>query len=284
MIGTFKSFVQDIPSFGNLYHDVVTEQHKQCYFYNRMHDFSRAGEQNRKNFLPLNQANLNLGRFCKRTVDTLKDSCDDQQVVSELSLLVKQWQDYYNEGGTFDTYRYAASIFERLRAIGYPVYERLKAERELLVSFLQVPFVTKAFFQINILVAETDLYSFFQHHFTSALQRPSLHYYIKEMTVNSSFLIVTHQDRRDKYAILKFILLPGIINSVKNPVIHELIESLIAPFSTEDIPSTMHPYSARHTGNVFVSQGSTNYKKFLDLLGLIDAVYHPEENFAYLKN
>jgi hypothetical protein len=284
MVSTFKAIAQGIPNFSNVYHDTVTEQHKQFYFYNKLHNVSKAGEQNRKNFSFLNEANLKLGRFCKKIVASLQEAHPDDPRIAELAVKIKAWQDYYNDGGTFDTFEYAKYILEHLDEFGYPVFEQLAKADDVLNAFVNIPYVTKSFFQINIVVREEWLPEYLMQNFEQGTKAQSLHYYVKELTINRSLLVVPHGDEKIKFAILKYILLPGIVNTVQNPVVNKLVTTLTKVNSEPiTIPATLHSFSDRKANNIFVSQGSTNYKKFLTLLRIIDKVYREEENYAYIK-
>ncbi|GCC53234.1 hypothetical protein SanaruYs_34770 [Chryseotalea sanaruensis] len=280
----FKEAVKSLVYFDNVFHDTITEQHNQFYFYNKLHDLKSSASQNRKNFLPLNEANLKLGRFCKQIISKLESETPDSEIVIDLKRKILEWQNYYNSGDTFDTFRYAEYIVGKINSTGFPIWTYSNEACEILNSFIKIPFNTKSFFQINLIIRADELMDFLEKFFTYSNSNYSFHYYIKELTINRSVISLSNEGSDKGYVTIKLILLPGLINSHKNPILDVLISALQKVSNFCSLPITLFDFSEKIDDNLFVSQGSTNYKKFLSLLNIIDKVYQADKNYAYIKN
>lgn len=279
--------IKRIPLYSNVYHETIQAQHNQYYFYNKQHSFAWSCEQDKRIYQPLNEANLNLGRFFKKMVvdvSSKAEYCDT--TVSYLQKIILDWQNLYNKGGTFDTFKYAEEIVQYLNKLEYPVKDEINMATDLLKSFMNIPYLTKSFFQISIIVPESEIIPFVRESLFRFSKEPSLSYYIKQLMIYHS-LVYYHDRYNEKIydcRIVKVSLLPNVVNSYKNPVINEIVSLILSVTKGyPDVNFVDSKYSVLIKSNVFVSQGNKNYKKFLSLLGIIDKVYSQESNYAYLN-
>lgn len=283
LLTSIKSLMADVPGYDVLFHSQVVSQHKQFYFYNKQHRQEIAGVHDKKNFVMLNQANLRLGRLCKSMIEAFEEGAAASDDVDTLRDTLKQWQDSFNTGETFDTFRYAACILDQLRACSFPVDQRLSASLELHQSFRNIPHATKSFFQLSVVVPEAEVVQFLHQSMELFQQRHTLWYYVREFTVYQAVVRVRKETSDDALYVMKYILLPGIVNSRLSPVVQQLAEAISSTLPSMDPEVEINPYAQELTRGVFVSQGSTNYKKFLQLLGILDDVYDASSGYAYLK-
>jgi hypothetical protein len=128
-------------------------QHYQFYFYNRQHSLKYLIEQDRISYISLNDANILLGKFCRRVIEGLKPSNDDQSaVLKELVDTLQKWRGLYKAGGAFDTYQFASKIFADLGLLNVQISRQMGEYPSLIDAFLRVPVNIKFFFQYNLLI------------------------------------------------------------------------------------------------------------------------------------
>ena len=276
--------VQAISSYLTTYHDEPLEQHYQYYLFNRQHSLISAIEQSKNIYYPLNRANFLLGRFCKETVNSLDENCSNEypEITGKLKEAVSEWQSLYLAGGTFDTFKYAEQIISGLISMNYPIKEKITNSAKLLKSFICIPYATKAFLQIKTVLREDHLISFLSDITAVFSSNRALSYYMKETTIYRSNIKLGPSE--DNFKVIKFTFIPGIVNTRTNPILNEfvdIIKSILIRYVSSELEGDIY---YQQVGNyVAISQGNANYKKFLNLLGIIDKVYDEEDHYAYLN-
>jgi hypothetical protein len=269
------------PDFIRLFHSEI-EQHKQSYYYNVSHNLSALIDQDKKNYQPLNEANKLLGKFCDQILRSQASTIDHRtKHFSDAESQLSAWRTRFKEGGPFDTYPFASAIFSNLEKIGVDVLEELESSKEVTQAFLTVPHHIKSFFQFHILIPSTSIGSWSSKLAELVQGDPSLFYYVREFTHYHQPISISGVG---EFKLARLKLLPEIVQSRKNPVIDELIkwfdkkEGLSCP-KVEELELFADPVA----DNVFLSQGNTNYKKFLALFGKLSHAYSANTNHAYVK-
>lgn len=272
--------IKNLDGYNYAFHDDVVGQHYQFHLVNRQHDLKTTMKRTADSFKPLNVANLSLGRFCKNAVTEFVAGTEEGK---HLMSLVLEWQDYFNKGGVFDSYKYASQIIMGLDKQNFPVWDSIKEDHKLLDSFIKIPYYAKSFFQIKFLVELDQLFTFMEKVIHESKARKELFYYIKEMSVNESLVVCdSASGEKVKLAIVKLTLLPEVVSRLKNPIVERLTKIFGEEFAQSGVECKMiSTFSQEYKPGIFISQGSTNYKKFLFLLQIIEHVYNKETNYAY---
>ena len=274
--------IETISGFSKIFH-LPLKQHFYYYLYNRAHDYEIAVERAKTTYLPLNKANFNFGRFCKNCISDLKESSEENysETIALLQENLDNWQQIYTAGNVFNTIKFARLIIENLRRINYPLATKFKENPELIQSFISIPYPVKANFHITVIVSEELILDFLQELIQIFQKEPSLSYYVGEVLLSEKNIEL----EGERYHTLKIGLLPTVVNSKRNPIINELL-AIILPLvrKHKEVDFNINPFSINVGKNTFLSQGNSNYKHFLDLLGVLDQVYHSSGNYAYCVN
>lgn len=270
--------LKNIDGYDNIFHTEIIVQHGQFYLFNRHFDLSDCVKFNTEIYSPLNEANVMLGRFMKRIINEQRPLTSMQLQLQELDYLILEWQHCYNKGGAFKSYGYAAKIAELLAQSGISVKQAVQNEQTVTKAFINIPFEVKAQFQIGVVIAEEHVFDFFEQLLAELRQDSSLSYYILEVKVSSGL-----DDRATKlFRNIKFILNPKIINTKLNPIVWE-VASLLSSNAYVMPMSERNEFYYPHQNTVSIAQAAVNYKLFLQLLGVLDQVYDPKSNHAFLN-
>ncbi|MBX2968292.1 MAG: hypothetical protein KF803_02890 [Cyclobacteriaceae bacterium] len=268
--------------FATLFHPGI-DQHWQQYLYNRQHDLQALIDQDKKNYLPLNHANLALGRFCKKIVQNFGNNSNEASShIEKAEALLQKWQERFNQGGPFDTYPFAEGIFLHMKSLGVDIDKEVQKDQELAHAFINLPPQIKSFFQFHILVPEQNFEAWSDTISQLAMEDMALFYYIREFTIYTE----PHAVNENALKLVRIKLIPEIVQSRKNPVLNEILELLQRSnesFNEFDGTHVFNIFAEQVDNNIYLSQGNTNYKKFLSLTCMLEDVYCSEKNHAYLN-
>lgn len=277
---------QEIPFFEDVYHLKVIKQHFQYYFYFRENDIEEAVNADNVNYQPLNNANLLLGAFLKKLISGLEGkNSPSLHLIDSLNTTLKEWEAMFNRGGTFDTFKFAHEIIEKLKQINYPVESEIENTPDLLRAFLTVPDIIKSFIQISIFLPEKELLPFFEKLVTYLHSNKELCRYVKELKMSMCFSDREQPKENEQYRIVKLVLNPVLITNIQHPVIETLLREIsnAITWPAKYSPS-LDRFSLKIFDNLYMSQGNFKYKEFLELLGILNYVYNLKTNFAYIND
>lgn len=272
------SELRRLRGYSSIFHEQIIPQHSQFYLFNKNFKLKDCIEFDTEIYRPLNYANLLLGRLCKKMIIDVKTVGIDAKVATELDTLLLNWQECHRNGGVYNSFTHAAKIFTILTDSGIPVKEAIARDEEITRSFIEVPFELKSQFHLGILIKDEDTATVFENLLDRFLTDVTLPYYILEVKISAPVKLETRGIQR--YRKIKFLLNPKIVNNKRNPIIGEISSLLQGVDEVVD----QHKNECFTIVNrcVTVSQGSWNYKMFLQLLEIIHLVYSCEDNFAYL--
>lgn len=277
-----SGFLAESEVLSSVFH-VGILQHNQIYLYNNQHSLKEMTEQDKMNYLPLNEANLLLGRFCRRILNdaTCKETLPTG-LCKEADGLLMRWRECYKSGELYNTFTLASRIMHILRQANLNLDEVIADDTELCTSFLNVTYHIKSFFQYHIIVP-TSLFSLWCELIVDAARRDrSLFYYVRELTVHTSPAVLKRKSGA-QCSMVRIKLVPELVNSMKNPVLGEIKSVLSKSIHSMDVEDNEVDIYAEKVGELlYVSQGNNNYKKFLNLLGLLPLVYDANNSYAYL--
>jgi len=265
--------------FDSLYHQEIICQHNQYYIFNKLRDLGESCKQDRASYEPLNIANFMLARSLKNISKGLDKG--HVEIVRRISQTVEEWVRLYDKGGVYDTFKYANEICKDLKSIDYPVHESFLKDGELVRAFICIPYLVKSFFQIHMVIADQNIIDFFNGVNERFKNDPATFYYVHEIKISRFVFKGDEPGGLQNCRNIKIVLLPGLVNSIKNPIINVFCQLLN---SSEYCPLQNDMYGFRMSDKLSVSQGNFHYKQFLSLLGILRKVYDPEYNYAFINN
>jgi len=272
-MGSQVNRLREISCFSELFHDQIIAQHGCHYLFNRTFNIDDSFEFNRKNYEPLNKANLSLGRFCNETIKKLTRRGLDEVSTRNCNQLIKEWQNYSNRGGTYETYGYASTLLQILQKNKPDVFDDLRTQ-QVAKEFIGIPNEIKCQFHLCVSIKKRRFKSYFSQIVSSLTSKQSICEHLVEVKISKL------SDSNDVH--VKFLLNAKSVTNKLDPTLNEFIGLLGSVNGLNDFPGKDF-FADNPIPSMTVSQGPTNYKLFLKLVKAIDEVYDRQFNFAYVK-
>ncbi|MEL6536893.1 MAG: hypothetical protein AAFQ98_15845 [Bacteroidota bacterium] len=272
--------IKQMKGYDGVFHQNIVDEHFQFHLVNKQHNPEALHKKTSDSFEPLNYANLNLLRFCKQMVEEYGAHTEEG---AQWMSLMEPWEASFHQGGPFNSFQNAFQIIVGLEETGFPIFEKILGDEPMKKAFVDIPNEVKTFTQIKFCLPHDRLEAYMEHVIREATQEQELFFHLRDLSINHSFLLTGAQgDSRVEKALIKLRLLPF----EECHQTHSIIESFTRLFGegyalpgiNEDILSL---FSHEYKPGIFVTQGATNYKKFLFLLQIIDQVYQEDPNYAY---
>jgi hypothetical protein len=239
----------------------------------------------------LNRAAYNLWVFsgmCLEKVKEMEDFQPDSNLLAKLSGTVREWGDHLQAGNAFLTFDMAKEIIDTLRQLDFPFDDLLGNQTYSVIkaAFIQLHYQAKAFVKIDVFIKREEVYAVLQRLIDALYEHPLLFYYLEglEMAKESFSGGRVSELREEEYPAVSIFPDSSIVTTHRNPLVGEilrLITSITKDFSPLN-PDTAYCFLAET--NVTLCQGYRNYKRYLELLGLLEEVYDRDLNYAFINN
>ncbi len=270
--------LKDIPNFNDLFLNSVADNG--CITLpNRQYDWEEKSEEMGELFEPLNKANVVLSKFCDWCVELAAEQQDEDQLsqFESIGTLQSNWRVKREAGNYFLTYPYAAGIFELLHQLGFPLEERLQERPRVRNSFINLPFHVKSFVRISLVVPHQQLPKVLSDLIQAFLEDENLFYYVERVE-----LAAGRGKELPQSPTLHVCLNARVVTTHRHVVIKEILAKILPLTRSLPLSQASHWHGMSAGKNVFLSQGYNTYKRFLQLLGVLDEVYQKNNNYAFL--
>jgi len=265
-----------IPRFSSCFYDDVIISHGQYHLFLKSHDKDDSVKFITEIHEPLNEANFQLGRFCKAFISDLRSKETGFIYLADAEEGLNKWQELYKKGGVFMSFEVVAGIFESLGRDGVFIVNAIHSHPNLIQHFIDVPFEMKAQLHLSVQVDEAGLFTFFREfirvlHFDAGLRAALLDVKISRLLSNGL----------QKFRVVKVLFDPRKVSAWNHELVLVCASSLLESRSVNKFVSSPS-FSTLMANRICLSQGPTNYKNFLNLLGVLSRVYDPRTNYSYL--
>jgi hypothetical protein len=240
-------------------------------------------EQDKQSYYPLNLANMQLLKLCTILIEGANEIDTSKSEVSQRLVANHQkWLNLHQTVGPYDSFKIASEIACDLKYLDINFINEVKNRPEILEAFINVPLVIKNFFHFHFLVNDLELFDRLSEIAIFLRDDPELAYCVRELTVYVEQL--KDQTSMVNYRLVKLKFVPELVNIKTHIVLQRTANWFVNHYIGRSITlsSDLNLYADRLAPNFYISQGNANYKKYLDLLGIIDKVYDKQRNFAYV--
>lgn len=259
-----------------IFHYKEVAQHNQWYFYNRQYKLSESIEEDRLSYIPLNTANALLIRYCEELVKPMNAS--SSSVFTTLNKTIEKWKNAL----PFDSFQFLNQIAADLKKSNVDLAEVVSKRSDIVDAFINVPSNVKSFFQFNFFVNDKKIEEWFIKFANSLNEKRYLTCYLKEMTIyQGSYKNVVFA--ANHYNMIRIKLRSEKITNLNDTALENLSQIFTSELHelTFDQKTNTTLFAKELSRNIYLSQGNTNYKYFLLVLGVINKVYHPDWNYAF---
>jgi hypothetical protein len=280
-----RTSIEETPHFNDLFHKIIYNNYS-LVLINQRCDLQNQVHQRTESLSYLNNASYKLFAFCKLCLkDELLRTRMSPEEIDVLETICANWKDLIQQGNSFLTYDYAEVIIDTLKENGYPFLEKLTQEKYKVVqtAFITIPEGSKRFLRWNNYTRFEELPYLVEGFFELLYRSPSLFRYVERVEIaKEDFELKLATDNND-FPSFSIFFDKDLVNSPYHPVVSQLTaaaQDLLASTTPREISPE---YSSPLCRNTTLSQGFRNYKKFLNLVGCLDAVYDPGTNYAFAR-
>lgn len=281
-----------VPSFDKLNYDIQqTAMFYDTYSNNYTHAFVNKDKEladiveKRKSSLSLlNQGSYDLYDFCIACLTEFKDQHSLlQSEYQKINIIVKNWRNLLRSGNSFTTYEYFSAVVSFLKSWNFPFIDKLHQlkNRYILNSFLDVSKHYKEFVKVGCYGDRDQMHEYLDktlkilkenNHILNAIERLELARLDFPLIINSE----------EKYPLFSITFDYDIVTRPYHPIVSEFVELFCHRDADQDWTVGLE-YNLAVTSNLALSQGFKNYKKYLNVMGILDSQYDKEQNYAFIK-
>jgi hypothetical protein len=282
--------IERLPHYRDLFHPPFFNNFSVVCL-NKRYDKKSLVEYKTRSLRKLNVACYNLQIFTRMCLDKMHQ-LDEYSICGEdferIDQLEDQWSKAIAEGNSFLTYDYARDVINRIRQTNFPYDEILNSPKYGVVpkAFGNVDYYSKAFVKISVFAPYHEAMSVVESFIALMEKYPLLFYYIErvEMAKQISVLPGVLSFNENAYPALTIFFDSRIVSISYHPAVNELLEKLMPAVESVTEMEFDDTFS-RHIGkNTTLSQGFRNYKRYLQLVNIIEEVYDKKTGYAFINS
>ncbi len=281
MVGQIE-FIQAITGFNHLFHECVVNQFS-LVTVKKKYVLAHYFDVHKNSFFHLNKACYNLQAFCETCLDNCQELANYDKGIGTLRTTAVSWKNKILDGCAFLTYSDAEFVITGLIRSGYDFHGKLFSAKYQAVPklFLDIPSPIKSSVRIDFYGFRFDKYVLLKILIQTFQQNQDLFQFVECMEIAI--------DDSDLLGMMPSAGGPSISIFFDRDLVQKHDDAIINLFRT-CIPTVSsnytYPYNIEFSqviDDMVFSQGRRNYKKFLQLLSIIDEIYDRNCNYAFVK-
>jgi hypothetical protein len=282
--------LEQSPHYHDLFHDTFFNNFSVVCL-NKRYNKGALVENKIRSLRKLNVACYNLQVFTRMCLDKmheLKDFSGFGEDLEWMDTFEGRWSKAVAEGDSFLTFEFANEVVTKIRQLNFPYDEVLNSSKYEVIpkAFKNIDHYVKGFVKISIFADYHEARLLMERFIDLMEKNPLLFYYIERVEMAKQ--IFARPDisafNEHSHPALTIFFDSKIVSVNFHPAVNELLEKLMPLVEPVTEMSFDDKFSSHIGKNTTLSQGYRNYKRFLDLVGVIDDVYDKKTGYSFINS
>lgn len=277
--------LQSIDHYNALFHPSYLNNYN-IELVNRSKKLDTLIAQKKSDLQKLNIASFNLCAFCKVCIEEMRQlHISSPQDIAELSDLLNSWEELIKLGNSFATYDYAKAAIEIITASGFPFLEKIYSPKYavILEAFKAIPQPAKAFIRLNNYSVKQNSYTLLSSLFDFFTKNLDVFHFVERMEISKDEMTID-TPRNEEYPAFSIFFDYNDLSNRNSDIINKVIDHIMFAETSCAEKVISSAYAFQVTRTTTLSQGYKNYKRYLQLMDILNIIYNKDTNYAFIND